>query len=262
MLVVLLIGIFSLSSCKKGEAPPIPPESTFVLQGINGDTSAKAAPGILYQNFGQAAGLVGVWTLISTVAMAIPVTAYNAAMKQTAHHISGDRWVWEYTFSYGIGLNTSYTFQLYSETLKDKITWEMYISKTGDYDKFLWYTGTSNLEGTAGQWIIYRSPTENHELLQIDWTRNTDDATGSLKYTNIEPESTENGGYIYYGNDQAGEYDAFFDIFNKGTDNLIEIDLNTTYHNGRIKNEKFYFDNLWHCWNTQLLDDYCSNPTK
>ncbi len=259
LVFVLIIGAtFSLSSCKKKDAPAIPPESTFKLTGLDGDTT-KSVPNIGYENWFIASSNVGVWTLITTVVMAVPVAAYEHALEQEAQHVSGDKWVWEYQF--GIGFKI-YTVQLFGEKSKEEVTWEMHVSLTGDFQDFVWFTGTQNLEGTAGQWIIYKSPTENHQLLQIDWTKNLTDNTGTLKYTNIEPEGAENGGYIYYGNDQSGEYNAFFDIFNKGQNNLTEIDVNTTYSNGRIKNPNYYKDSIWHCWNTQLLDDFCDQPAK
>jgi len=257
--VIILGASFSLTSCKKKVAPIIPPESTFVLQDLNGDTTSKAGPTVLYENFGHAAVKVGFWGLITTITMAVPVKAYQIALEQEPHHVSGQKFVWEYQF--GVGLKI-YTVQLFGETIGDEVKWDLHVTLPGVFDDFVWFTGTHNVDGTAGQWILYKSPTEDHQLLQIDWTHNKDDQTGTLRYTNIEPEGAENGGYIYYGNDQEGEYDAFFDIYNKGADNLTEIDVNTTNKNGRIKSPNYYFDDLWHCWNEDLLDDYCDQPTK
>ena len=257
--VVILSGTFSLSSCKKKVAPVIPPENAFVLSGIDGDTTQKSTPEFLYENFTHATLKVGFWTAITTVIMAVPVKAYQIALDQEPKHLQGEKWVWEYQF--GIGLSI-YTVQLYGETVDNQVNWELHVTLPGSFEDFVWYTGTQNVEGTAGQWILYKSPTENVQFLQIDWTLNKDDNTGTLKYTNIEPESSENGGYIYYGNDMDGEYNAFFDIYNKGLDNLTEIELNTTYGNGRIKSPNYYHDDLWHCWNENLLDNYCDQPTK
>ncbi|MBN2894253.1 MAG: hypothetical protein JXL97_20445 [Bacteroidales bacterium] len=258
MLAVFIASSFSLSSCKKKVAPVLPPEGAFVMADLSEDGS-KSLPEVGSENFLLATGNVFVWTVITTVAMVVPVTAYTSALQQEPHHVSGNKWVWEYQF--GIGFKI-YTVQLFGETVDNEVNWELHVSLTGEIDDFVWYTGTHNLEGSAGQWIIYKSPSENHEFIQIDWTRNSDDETGTIKYTNIEAGNAENGGYIYYGNDQAGEFNTFFDIFNKGENNLIEIDYNSTYHNGRIKNEKYYLDDLWHCWNENYIDDYCDTPTK
>ena len=259
LLLVLFIGIISFSSCKKKKkAPVIPPESSFVLQSFDGDTTTKAAPGIWHQNWGLAAANVFVWTLVTNVAMVVPVAAYRAALDQEPKLVSDNKWVWEY--SVGVGFKV-YTAQLYGETFDDEIVWEMYISLQNDFQDFLWYSGTQNIEGTVGKWIINENPNAPSELLRIDWTKDTDAESGTLKYTNIKPEGAENGGYIYYGNNQEGEFDSFFDIYNKGQDNLIEIDLNSTYKNGRIKNSKFYLDDLWHCWDSNLIDVNCNEPT-
>lgn len=256
---ILVSGVFTFSSCKKKSAPAIPPESTFVLQNIDGDTTAKSHPEFLYQNFGHAALKVGFWTAISSVALIVPVTAYQKALEQDPQHVEGTKWVWE--FQFGVGFNI-YTVQLFGETLDDKVEWELHVSLPDVFDDFVWYTGTHDLDGTEGQWILYKSPSEDVPFIQIDWTHNDANNTGTIKYTNIEPEGTENGGYIFFGNGQDGDYDAFYDIYNKGIDNLTEIEFNTTANNGRIKSPNFYFDDAWHCWNEQFLDDYCNDPAK
>lgn len=258
LLAFVLVGTFSLTSCKKKVAPELPPEGAFVMADLSGDTTSKG----LYGNFGYAALNVAVWTTITNVGMAVPVAAYKMALTQEPVHVSGNKWVWEYQVGVGLVIVKTYTVQLYGETFDDRVEWELHVSFNGEFDDFIWYTGTHNIEATAGEWIIYKSPSENHEFVKVDWTRNKDDGTGTIKYTNIEPENVENGGYIYYGNDQDGTFNSFFDIFNKGDNNLIEIDYNTHTHVGRVKSEFWFFDENWHCWNEQFRDDFCGETTK
>ncbi len=262
-LAFLILTVFSvvfLSSCKKKTPPDLPPENAFVLNDMEGDTTNLKSMPEGYGNWFIAAADVAIWTTIIKIGLAVPVTAYVEALKHEPTHVSGDKWLWEYTVNVGLA---TYTAQLYGEFNADKgVNWEMHISKSGGFQDFIWFTGSQNAEGTSGQWILYESPTENHQLLQIDWTRNLDDNTGTLKYTNIEPEGPENGGYIYYGNDQTGDFDAFYDIYNKGKDNLTEIDFNTKYKNGRIKDFNVFQDSAWHCWDENLLNTDCEVPTK
>ncbi|MEK6617052.1 MAG: hypothetical protein AABZ32_13275, partial [Bacteroidota bacterium] len=93
-------------------------------------------------------------------------------------------------------------------------------------------------------------------LLQIDWTKN---ATGTcdIRYTNVIPGGAENGGYINYGIVSDPKYDAFYDIYNKGQNNLTNIKWNRSSKAGRVKDQKKFGDALWHCWNTSLVNDTC-----
>lgn len=257
LLVALVLTVSWLSSCKK-QAPALPPESTFVLPKMDTDTSTKSSE-IAYTNIFWASSNVSVWTTIIEVGLLIPKTAFVAALTKDPQHVSGDQWVWEYQIT---ALLHAYTVQLYGSFVgTDSIKWEMHISQVGGFQDFTWFYGMQDKEGTAGYWILYKSPTEDHELLRIDWTKDLTDSLGSLKYTNIEPESTENGGYISYGNNQDGTYNCYYDIFNKGQNNLTEIDYNTTTHVGRIMSPAIYLDSIWHCWNERFVDDFCPNLT-
>ena len=258
LLILVSFSLVFMSSCKKKTPPELPPESAFVLQDMEGDTSKSLSKS--YTNWFYAASDVIIWTTIIKVGLAVPVASYVEALKQEPRHVSGDKWLWEYSVDVAFA---TYNVKLYGEFNADKgVNWELYVSKNNDFQDFLWFTGSQNAEGTSGQWILYKSPDENHQLLQIDWTRNIDDNTGTLKYTNIEPDGAENGGYIYYGDDQSGDYNAFYDIYNKGKDNLTEIDYNTQFHNGRIKDYNVFKDSLWHCWDENYLDVDCEVPTK
>jgi len=255
--VLFIFGSLTLSSCKKGSAPELPPESAFILTPMDSSAQKSLALDTVYANY--AAGTVGVWSFILSVGLAVPVKAYQVALEQTPRY-EKEKWVWEYTF--GLGINKTYIVQLYGQVVDSTVNWEMHISLSGNFDDFVWYTGTHNLDGTIGQWTIYKSPTEDYEFLRIDWTRNPEDNTGTLKYTNIVPDGPENGGYIYYGNDQDGDFDVFYDIYNKGADNLIEIDYNSQYHNGRVRNEVFFGDANWRCWDESYGNITCANTVK
>ncbi len=257
ILAVFVSGIF-FTSCKKKTPPSLPPESAFIMSDMDSSQQKTYSDGI--GNWLYASTNVAVWTSLIKVGLAVPTAAYVEALKHEPTHVSGDKWLWKYDVNVGFA---TYHVKLYGTFNSEKgVDWQMEVSKEGGFQDFVWFTGTQNAEGTSGQWILYKSPDENHELLQIDWTRNNDNNTGSLKYTNIEPDGAENGGYIYYGNDQGGDYDAYYDIYNKGKDNLTEIDYNTTYHNGRVKDPQFFGDSLWHCWDENFFNVDCNVPAK
>ena len=52
-------------------------------------------------------------------------------------------------------------------------------------------------------------------------------------------------------------YDAMYDIFNKGQNNLTEIKWNRTSKDGRVKDPAHFGDEDWHCWNHLLEDTTC-----
>lgn len=249
-----------LSSCKKedhGTAPDVPPEGAFVMDYSNFKDAEKSITdekGAV--NFGVAFFQVGIWNAILTGLLAVPVATYVEALKHVPVHHSGTTWLWEYEVTV---IWVTYTAQLYGTKEADKVTWEMFISKNGDdnFQEFLWYEGYNNLDGTTGQWTLYKSNADPTKYLQIDWTKNATDSTGSIKYTNIVESGAENGGYISYGNGQDGELDAYYNIYNKGLDNLTEIEWSIENHNGHIKNENFFNNTDWHCWDTEYLDIDC-----
>lgn len=252
LLMVIVAGMM-FSSCKKKTPPDLPPKSAFVLSDMD-STAQKATPQSAW-NFFYASADVAIWTTLLKVGLVVPTAAYTEAYKHQPKHVSGNKWLWEYDVNV---LLATYNVKLYGTyTPEGSIEWEMVLSKNGGFQDFTWFTGTQNAEGTSGNWVLYKSPTENYQLLQIDWTRNSEDSTGSLKYTNIVPDGNENGGYIFYGNDQTGEYNAYYDIYNKGANNLTEIDYNTIYHNGRVKDPNTFKDSLWHCWDENFMDTDC-----
>ena len=132
----------------------------------------------------------------------------------------------------------------------------MHITKTGIFEDFLWYTGTSLSDGSNVKWILFHKPNNPTELLSIEWNRNSEN-TGNIKYMNIVPGGTENGAYIKYGDDSDTDLNAYYLIYNKGQDNLTEIEWNQTNKNGRVKDENKFGDTEWHCWDENLKDPDC-----
>jgi len=260
MLVAISSSIF-LSSCKKkediGTAPEVPPKGAFVMDYSTFQDNDKNLKSEKWAgNVLVAATQVSVWSIILTVGLAVPVAAYVEALKHVPEHSAGTTWLWQYEVPVGWA---TYTAKLYGTKEADQVTWEMYLSKNGDdnFQDFLWYEGYNNLTGTKGQWTLYKSNTDPTKYLQIDWTKNAEDTTGTIKYTNIVPNGSENGGYITYGNAQEGEYNAYYHIYNKGLDNLTQIEWSTENKNGHIKNPNWFKDENWHCWGTDFSDIVC-----
>jgi len=201
--------------------------------------------------FSYAACNVGAWNFLITVGLAIPVASFAESFNHSPVLQSDGTWIWNYNVIVG---NTQYTANLHGKIVDADVNWNMYISKAGEYTDFNWYSGVSHLSGSHGSWTLKSDPDNPSPLLQIDWNYDKATDTGDLKYTNVVPDGPENGGYIFYGSDTTVDYDAFYDIYNKGADDLIEIEWNREVFDGRVKNLN-HFGNLdWHYWDSSLQD--------
>jgi hypothetical protein len=247
----------------KLEPPEIPPASTFIMDfaGFTSSTLTNPATdsghGILVYskaNWSWAAGNVFVWNVIITVGLAVPIAAFVEAFNHESVRETDGTWVWAYNVEVA---DAMYLAELHGRTTEEGIEWAMHVSKQGAYSDFVWYTGESNLPGTEGTWTVYNSPDDPDSLLGILWHRNPTQETADIKYTNIVPDGDENGGYIYYGVTDNVPFDAFYDIYNKGQDNLARIEWSRTAMNGRVKDPLHFGDSTWHCWDANRDDVGC-----
>ncbi len=250
-----LLLLISFQSCKKdyGAAPDLPPVSSFVTDFSDFDNS-KTLFDTTSANWEYSATNVTIWNVIITIGLAVPIASYvEAVNNHEAVYQSDNTWLWEYSFPEDVN---SHTAKLFGTIRESSVDWEMYITKTGIFEDFLWYTGTSLSDGSSVNWILYNKPDDPTELLSIEWKRNSEN-TGNIKYMNIVPGGTENGGYIKYGDDSDTDLNAYYLIYNKGQDNLIEIEWNQISKNGRVKDENKFGDTEWHCWDENLKDKDC-----
>ncbi|OFX42413.1 MAG: hypothetical protein A2046_13385 [Bacteroidetes bacterium GWA2_30_7] len=269
-----LAFVMSVSSCKKKEKedpPTLPPSSSFVmdfsdfkqnksglaLQDSTTDTTLK-------YNFNKAFIQASFWNGILSVGLAIPVAAFLESFKHQPELGDDDWWTW--TYSVNVGFKT-YTASLHGKIDGQQVNWEMYLSLSGGFTDFKWFTGTSDLNGTSGQWILYEKPEVPTTLLQIDWHNNSD-GTADIKYMNVAPSTSvahgaENGGYIMYGKTNNTPFNAFYNIYYKSWNNLVEINWNRTTKNGQIKNSLantnvlFFNDTDFHCWDNNKYNTDC-----
>jgi hypothetical protein len=242
-----------------GTAPEIPPQSTFIMEFSDFEQESmpnptKQAMALTTANWTYAALNVGIWNTIITVGLAVPVAAFVAAFQHNAVWQPDNSWEWSYSFLAGGAMHTA---RLNGKVVEQQVQWKMYISRQDAFTDFLWYTGTADLAATEGQWILYDNPESETELLQIDWHRNIAEGTADIKYTNIVPDGAENGGYIFYGIVAGETYDRFYEIYNKGLDNITDIEWNYASKAGRVMDENHFGDTDWHCWDGTLSDITC-----
>lgn len=260
LLVTMLMTLALEQGCKKdyGGPPTIPPKSSFVMNLSELDSSKTSSMKLDsvadYSNFLYAAGNVYGWNIILTVGLAVPVASFvNSFNYQGTWNNQGNCWEWKYDFT----LLVTYSAKLKATVSGITVHWEMYISQQNGFQDFLWYSGDSQFDGTQGTWTLYDNPTSNTELLGIIWHNNDNDGTSDITYTNIVPGGAENGGYISYGITADTIYNAYYDIYNKGQNNLIKIKWNMTDRNGRVSDSLHFSDNDWHCWDTDYTNITC-----
>jgi len=263
-LKVLLI-LFFVISCEettnnengnKQQAPDLPPVSSFVMDFsdfVNSKKSIEVIDTNKQNNFGTAAFQAGIWNVLITVGMAVPVLSFIESFNHESELVEIGWWKWSYNVKIN---NINYTAEL-NGIVADSVTWEMYISEENGYQDFKWYWGRGDILGTGGYWILKENPDSKVDLLKIDWDRNPNDSIGNIRYMNIKEGDKENGGYIHYGTTLDEPFNAYYHIYNKSANNLTEIEWNTEIKNGRIKNKSAFRDEEWHCWNTEQYNVEC-----
>jgi hypothetical protein len=251
-----------ISGCKKDkeetkDAPALPPKSGFVMNFDDfskpGDTLKSTRDAATYNNWGYSYLNVVWWNAFITVGLAVPVASFAEAFNHEAvYHPDAGNWTWTYNVTAG---QSVYEAELTGSLVSDSVLWEMRITKDTEYSDFLWYYGKSDLLQTGGYWILKESPTNQVNLLKIDWLKHSDN-TADIRYTNIKLSAPENGWYIYYGS-TVNAFDRFYNIYNKNLDNLTVIEWNSTAKNGHVKDPHHYQNTDWHCWDETLQDIVC-----
>ena len=259
--LALMISIIQ-QACKKdhGTAPTIPPQSSFIMNFSDIDSSKapeksmKVDSVAQYSNFLFAAGNVVAWNVVLTVGLAVPVASFvHSFSYQAAWNNSDNAWEWKYNFT----VLATYSAKLKATVSGNTVHWEMYISQQNGFQNFLWYEGDSQLDNSQGTWTLFDNPASNKTLLGIVWHKNTSNGTSDITYTNIVPGGAENGGYIGYGIITDTTYNAYYNIYNKGKNNLTSIKWNTVHKNGRVSDSLHFSDSNYHCWGVDYKNMNC-----
>jgi hypothetical protein len=265
LLVILIFSAAFFPGCKKdkGVPPTLPPQESMTIDFTNFSSAKKSLElvsgqkGTENSNWVYAASVAGFWNLILNVTLAVPVAAFKLAVNQSPVYISTKNWQWSYNVTF---LNVIYKARLTGLIRATDVQWKMYISRegTGGFAEFLWFEGTSMLDGTGGQWILYESALAPDAILQIDWTK-TGLAVGYIKYTYVKNDSFKNS-YIEYGLTSSTIFNAYYTIhkYNSALANFsdVNIEWNITTQNGRIKSSNYLLGG-WYCWDTNKLNVVC-----
>lgn len=274
LIITLLAGLFW--GCeKKGDPPALPPSGSMTIdfnEFIGTKKSAliteevKNIAAVENSNWTNASTVATIWNTLVALNIAIPVASFELAVNKKPVYLDNRKWEWKYNVPV---VGATYVARLTGQIRSSDIKWEMYISRdgVGGFSEFLWFEGTSALDGKSGQWILNHSQQFQEPMLQIDWEV-TGTLLGNIKYTYIRvlkndrsPDNFKNS-YIEYGlttNTLNAFYTVHFDISGIANDfEDIFIEWSTTLHNGHIKANYYYQDDLWHCWDGSGNDVTCN----
>jgi len=273
----LIITILVLTTnCTKdegegGEAPDLPALESMALDFstfIDNEKSSSIKSTAEVQsamNFGVAYITVLVWNSLLYTNLVIPVVAYEYSFAGLPAYVGDNKWEWSYTLG---GEYSSYSAKLTGEKRTEDIKWEMRISNaaTNGFSDFLWFEGTSAIDISEGQWILYHSPEFPEEVVTIDWEA-SGDVINNVKYSYVRELDNDrnadsfNGSTLEYGvDDDAGLY--YYDIYyyNEQESKFVDvnIELNKSDYSGRIKSTNWFGGNTdWHCWDSNFHNTDC-----
>jgi hypothetical protein len=261
LVLILVSGFFAGCKKDKGNPPVLPPAESMTIDFSNFDTQKKSLEVVAGQkgtensNFVFAASVAVIWKLIITSAVAVPVASFKLAVDQTPVYLSKNNWQWSYNVTVA---GASYKARLTGQTGSSDVTWKMYVTKdgTGGFTDFLWFQGTSKLDGSGGQWTLNESSTAPNAILQIDWTK-TGASVGKVKYTYVKSGPLSSG-YIEYGL-TSNPLNAYYTIhyYNGVKFSDVNVEWNTTTHNGRVKSPDYLLDTNWYCWGSNKVNVTC-----
>jgi hypothetical protein len=252
LLLTVVISTF-LTSCKKdkGNPPTLPPKESMTIDfsnfgtGKSGDIALSKGIEDSYWSF--SALVAGYFRAYEVVILAVPVAAFKLAIEKTPTYVENKTWQWSYNVP---ALSSTYKARLTGQIRTSDVLWQMYISKEGSgaFTEFVWFEGTSKLDGTGGTWTLKKSPTEQVSFLTINWTR-TGTTMGTVTYTYVVSGDSY-GSFITYGKKTTGIYDAYYTIHYYNGVGFSEVDVqwSTTGRNGTVKCLAFFGDSNYHCW--------------
>jgi hypothetical protein len=261
LILILSAGFFAGCKKDKGDPPVLPPKESMAIDFSNFSIAKKSADeisvtkGTANSNWEYAATVAGIWKIIINTTLAVPVAAFETAINKTPVFIATKTWQWSYAVTF---LTINYKARLTGLIRANDVQWKMYITRegTGGFSEFVWFEGTSKLDGTGGQWILYQSAAAPDAILQIDWTK-TETSIGTVKYTYIKNDSFKNS-YIEYGLN-SNALNAYYTIhyYNGVKFSDVNVEWNTTTHNGHVKSLDYLGDTNWYCWDTNRINVLC-----
>ncbi len=250
------------SSTTAATAPELPPISTMVMDFA--DFTATHCVGrsenpemaLVGTNWLFAATSAGIWNLILTSELVIPVAAFAESFQHEAI-LQPDGW-WHWSYNFGTG-GVVYTAVLQGRITTTEIEWQMVVSG-GTFTNWVWFTGSTDLIGSEGSWTISNAVGEPGNAMEIVWHRTSLLGLADIRYTNVIPQSADSGSYIHYvslANSGGDPYDRFYEVYDRVNGRLTDINWSFTSKAGQVRDSVHFETTDWQCWDemTNGLND-------
>ena len=271
-LLAITAGMFQ--SCKKDEiieqpqnlvAPELPAQKMMIMPFdafADTDTSEFHNGGDLdaktnntYFNWFHAGINLVFWNSVVAVQMAIPVGAFLESFNHPAVYIGDNTFQWSYNAEV---LGSIYLVRLTGKYLiTDEVEWILYAEQLNGFDEIVFFAGTVALDGSNAEFIINHKPNSPEPFLLVQYNEDLSSGDGSIRYTNVEPTSNDNGNYIEYRVDSAAEYNRAYDVYGGNPIDFLQIEWNEPLFDGRVKHPRRFNDTDFHCWDTNQMDIDC-----
>lgn len=268
--ITTTILISLLTSCKKdyGDPPALPSAESMTIDFSNFEPGKKSdlpdyyAKGTETSSWEFAAGVALIWRAIIYTTLAVPVKTFQLAVNSDPEYINDKTWEWSYDATLTIDqISVTYKARLTGQIRSSDVLWKMYISKegAGAFSEFVWFEGTSALDGSSGRWILNESFQNQVPVLQIDWTK-SGNSVKTIKYTYIKTGNPFKDSYIEYGL-TTNALNAYYTIHFYNPPYLqfydLKVEWSTTGHNGRIQCEDHFGNTDWYCWDSNYHNISC-----
>ena len=267
---VVLLAFLSFTACKDNpadpqetEKPPLPPLSSMQLDlsffsggaAHTGKASGIETPG---PNFNNAALRLLVINATVTLAMAVPVATFGAAISQQPVLQSDGKYHWVFSVTEN---GKTYQADLAGslDLANAESVWEMRITlpnATPAINNFLWYSGRAKLDNSAGEWHVFDplQPDAGIEVLHIDWSHpSSEEAT--LIFTIVKPGIPENGDKLTYS---SIDTDRDVVLLDQSSGDSIQIHWDAVTGEGYLIAPN-YRNGEKSCWDGQQNDTTCPN---
>ncbi len=255
-IMILSFGLmFAISSCEKAPVPmELPPAESLVIDWDQFPTNARKRAGIdtTYVNWFYSAASIVVWNTVVAANIVVPTVAYGAAFNNDPVYLGDETWEWNYSKT--MHQRTFVARLVGSRIDNETFSMEMFLTESENFQNFKWFEGVISYDHTEAHWTLYHSPENPVEYLDIAYQKDFETGVKSTRYTVIDPKNDLFNGYIDFGIDPELDLDAHYTISN---DTTIFIEWNTETHAGRVKDQRKFGDDLWHCWDTMLRDVDC-----
>jgi len=269
LIIVIALGMLTGCKKKKGDPPKLPPAESMSIDFANFEPGRKsvdfasAQKGVENSNWEFSALVAGYFKAVIVTTLAVPVASFKVTLAQTPLWLEEKTWQWS---AEATVLTIKYKARLVGQIRTSDVLWKMYITRegTGGFAEFIWFEGTSKLDGSGGQWILNHSSQFKEPVLQIDWTK-TAAGIGTVKHTYVralndnrvtDPFKTS---YIEYGKTTSTTYNAYYTIryYNGQSFSDMNVEWSTTGKNGRVKCQPYFGDTNWYCWNGNYVNIIC-----